>query len=106
MAHRLNHRELVATVARRFPDLTQRQIEDVIEVMVEVWRAELAQPDGEVVIRDFGKLIVEVQHMRNAGAVRAQMGSAAPEHLTRLYFRFRPTSGLREEIEQHLKEGA
>jgi len=106
LAHRLTHRELVATVARRFPDLTQRQIEDVIEVMVEVWRAELAQPDGEIVIRDFGKLTIEVQHMRNEGAVRAQMGSAAPDRLTRLYFRFRPTPGLREEIEQHLKEDA
>ena len=105
MAHRLNHRQLISAVARRFPDLTQRQIADVLDVLVEVWRAELAQPDGEVVIRDFGKLTVEVQQMRNSGAVRTQMGSTAPDRLTRLYFRFRPTPGLREEIEQHLKEG-
>ena len=69
------------------------------------WRDELAQPGGEVVIRDFGRLTVEVQRMRNSGAVRTQMGSAAPDHLTRLYFRFRPTPGLRADIEQLTKEG-
>lgn len=102
----MNHRELIATVSRRFPDLTQRQIADVLEVFVEVWRAELSQPDGEIVIRDFGKLTVEVQRMRNAGVIQKQMGSSPPEHLTRLYFRFRPTPGLRTEIERHLKEKA
>jgi len=101
----MNHRQLMSAVARRFPDLTQRQIADVLDVLVEVWRAELAQPGGEVVIRDFGKLTVEVQRMRNAGIVRAHMGGNAPDHLRRLYFRFRPTPGLREEVEQHLKEG-
>jgi len=101
----MNHRQLVRAIARRFPDLTQHQLADVLDVLVEVWRAELAQPGGEVVIRDFGTLTIEVQRMRNAGAVRSQMGSTAPDHLTRLYFRFRPTPGLREEVEQHLKEG-
>jgi nucleoid DNA-binding protein len=101
----MNHRQVIKQVARRFPDLTQHQIAEVIDVLVEVWRAELAQPGGEVVIRDFGKLTVEVQHMRNAGAVRTQMGSAAPERLTRLYFRFRPTPRLRTDIEQLMKEG-
>lgn len=100
----MNHRQVIEQVARRFPDMTQRQIAEVLEVLVEVWRAELAQPGGEVVIRDFGKLTVEVQRMKNAGAVRAQMGSAAPERLTRLYFRFRPTPGLRADIEQLIKE--
>jgi hypothetical protein len=52
-----------------------------------------------------GKLTVEVQRMKNGGAVRTQMGSAAPEHLTRLYFRFRPTPGLRADIEHLMKEG-
>jgi len=102
----MNHRQLVSTVARHFPDLTQRQIADVLDVLVEVWRAELAQPGGEIVFRDFGKLTVDVQHIRNAGAVRTQMGSTAPDRLTRLYFRFRPTPGLRADIEKHLKEGA
>lgn len=100
----MNHRQVIREVAGRFPDLTQHQIAEVLDVLIEVWRAELAQPGGEVVIRDFGKLTVEVQHMRNAGAVRTQMGSAAPDRLTRLYFRFRPTPGLRADIEQLIKE--
>ncbi len=100
----MNHRQVIREVAGRFPDLTQHQIAEVLDVLIEVWRAELAQPGGEVVIRDFGKLTVEVQHMRNAGAVRTQMGSAAPDRLTRLYFRFRPTPGLRADIEQLMKE--
>jgi len=101
----MSHREVIKQVARRFPDLTQQQIAEVLDVLVEVWRAELAQPSGEVFIRDFGKLTVEVQRMKNGGAVRTQMGSAAPERLTRLYFRFRPTPGLRADIEQLMKEG-
>lgn len=100
----MNHRQVIKQIARRFPDLTQRQIDDVLDVLVEVWREEMTQPGGEVVIRDLGKLTVEVQHMRNAGAVRTQMGSAAPDRLTRLYFRFCPTPGLREDIQKHLKE--
>ena len=102
----MNHRQLVSAVARRFPDLTQREIVDVLDVLVEVWRAELAQPSGEVVVRDFGKLTVEVQHIRASGVIRARLGSAAPDRLTRLYFRFRPTPGLRADIEHLMKEGA
>lgn len=101
----MNHRQVIKQVARRFPNLTQLEIAEVLEVLVEVWRAELEQPGGEVVIRDFGKLTVEVQRMKNGGAVRTQMGSAAPERLTRLYFRFRPTPGLRADIEPLIKEG-
>jgi nucleoid DNA-binding protein len=100
----VNHRQVIREVARRFPDLTQYQIAEVLEVLVEVWRAALAQSD-DVMIRDFGRLTVEVQRMKNSGAIRAHMGSGAPEHLTRLYFRFYPTLGLRDEIEQLLKEG-
>lgn len=102
----MTHRQLVSTIARRFPDLTQRQIDDVLDVLAEVCRAELALPGGEVVIRNLGRLTVEVQQMRSAGAVRAQMGSAAPDSLTRLYFRFRPTPSLRAEIEAQFKEQA
>ena len=100
----MSHREVIKQVARRFPDLTQHQIAEVLDVLVEVWSAALAQSD-DVVIRDFGKLTVEVQRMKNGGAVLAQMGSSAPERLTRLYFRFRPMPRLRADIEQLMKEG-
>ncbi|MBK9750766.1 MAG: HU family DNA-binding protein [Chloroflexi bacterium] len=101
----MNHREVIKQVARRFPDLTQQQIADVLDVLVEVWSTALAQPD-DVVIRDFGKLTVEVQRMKNSGAIRAQMGGSAPERLTRLYFRFHPVGSLRRRIERDLKERA
>jgi nucleoid DNA-binding protein len=104
----MNHRQLVAAVARRFPDLTHRQVDDLLDVLAEVVRAELAQPGGEIIVRNLGRLMVEVQRMRSAGAVRAQMRDrtgSAPDSLTRLYFRFRPATGLRISVEQNLKEG-
>ena len=101
----MNHREVIREVARCFPDLTQQQIAEVLDVLVEVWSAALAQSDA-VVIRDFGKLTVEVQRMKNGGAIRAQMGDSAPERLTRLYFRFHPVGSLRSRIEHNLKERA
>lgn len=101
----MNHREVIREVARRFPDLTQQQIAEVLDVLVEVWSAALAQSD-DVAIRDFGRLTVEIQQMKNSGAIRAQMGSSAPERLTRLYFRFYPVGSLRRRIEDHLKEPA
>lgn len=101
----MNHRQLVSAAARRFPDLTQRQVEDVLDVLAELWSAALAR-GHEVMIRDFGTLVVEVQRMRNSGVVQAQIGDSAPEHLMRLYFRFRPTPQLKAAVERQLKEGA
>lgn len=99
----MNHRQLVSAAARRFPDLTQRQVEDVLEVLVEVWSTALAHSD-EVMIRNLGTLRIEVQQMRNSGVIQAQMGGSAPEHLMRLYFRFRPTAQLKAAVERQLKE--
>ncbi|NUQ05802.1 MAG: HU family DNA-binding protein [Anaerolineae bacterium] len=101
----MNHREVIKQVARRFPDLTQQQIAEVLEVLVEVWSGALTQ-SNDVVIRDFGRLAVEVQQMKNSGAIRAQMGSSAPERMTRLYFRFYPVGSLRCRIAHDLKERA
>jgi nucleoid DNA-binding protein len=101
----MNHRAVIRQAAVRFPDLTQRQVEDVLNVLVELWSAALAQGD-EIVIRDFGRLTVDVQRLKNSGAVRAQMGTHAPQQLTRLYFRFHPVGSLRRRIEGHLKERA
>jgi nucleoid DNA-binding protein len=101
----MNHRQVIREVAGRFPDLTQRQIAEVLEVLVEVWSAAMAQSD-DVVIRDFGRLTVEVQRMKTSGAVRVQMGGNAPERLTRLYFRFYPVGCLRRSIERQMKERA
>ena len=101
----MNHRAVIRLVTRRFPNLTQQQIADVLDVLVEVWSAALAQSD-DVVIRDFGRLRVEVQRMKTSGAIRTQIGGGAPERLTRLYFRFYPVGNLRHRIEHDLKERA
>ena len=101
----MNHREVIRQAARRFPDLTQQQIAEVLDVLVEVWSAALAQSE-DVVIRDFGRLTVEIQRMKNGGAIRAHMGGRAPENMTRLYVRFHRVGSLRRWIEGHLKERA
>ena len=101
----MNHRDVIRQTAWRFPDLTQQQIADVLDVLVEVWSAALEQSD-EVVIRDFGRLTVEVQRMKTSGAIRAHMGDSAPERLTRLYLRFYPVGSLRRRIEGQFKERA
>ncbi|MBK8027030.1 MAG: HU family DNA-binding protein [Chloroflexi bacterium] len=102
----MNHRQMIRAVARRFPDLTQRQVEEVLAVCVEVWREALAQPGGEVVLRDFGRLSVDVQRMRSGGIVRARMGTDTPERLTRLYFRFHPVGTFRTKVEESYREDA
>lgn len=99
----MNHRELISAAARRFPDLTQRQIDDVLAVFVELWTDELTRLDGTITVRDFGTLKVEVQLIRPSGAIRRQMRDAHRTRLTRLYFRFRPSGALRRRVEEVLK---
>ena len=98
----MNHRQLISAAARRFPDLTQRQIEDVLTVFVELWTDELTRLDGTITVRDFGTLKVEVQLIRPSGAIR-RMRDAHQARLTRLYFRFRPSGKLRRRVEEVLK---
>lgn len=93
----MTHKASIRAVARRFPELTQRQVEEVLQAFIVVWQQQLEQRE-RVVIHGFGSLVVEVQHLRAAGAIR---------HLTRLsrlYFRFRPTNALRAAIERQVKE--
>ncbi len=99
----MNHRQAVQAVAKRFPDLTQHQVEDILAVLVEVWSGALAKSE-EVVIRDFGTLGIEVQELRSSGVIR--MRSDAPDKLKRLYFRFRPSPGMRSLVERKVKEQA
>lgn len=99
----MNHRQLVGAAARRFPDLTQRQIEDVLAVFVELWTDELTRLGGRITVRDFGTLKVEVQLIRPSGAIRRRMRDNDKTRLTRLYFRFRPSGALRRRVEETLK---
>ncbi len=99
----MNHRQTVQAVARRLPHLQKHIVAEVLEVAAEVWAAELAQPDGVVTVVNLGRLHVEAQQMQVGGAVReklkAQYGTV-PVTIRRLYYRFRPSSWLRDLIEE------
>jgi len=98
----MNHRQTIAEISKRLPRLKRRDVAEVLEVMTELWLAELAQPGGAVTVADLGKLVVEVQTLRSAGAVRRRLekqhGAQAPERFQRIYVRFRPTAKLRQAI--------
>ena len=82
------HREVIAEVARRLPHRTQRDVAEVVEVLTEVWLAELVN-GRSIIVPDIGRLSIEVQDMR-AGGLLAQHG-----RLRRVYGRFRPTENLK-----------
>ena len=85
------HRDVIAEVARRLPHQTRRDVNEVVEVLTEVWFEELAS-GGEVSLPDIGRLSIEVQDMTAGGAL------AAHGRLRRVYGRFRPTPQLKERI--------
>lgn len=98
----MNHQTTVREISRRLPRLARRDVAEVLEVMAELWLAELSQPGATVTVADLGKLVVEVQSLRSGGAVQrkmqAQQSSAAPKILKRIYVRFRPTGKFRAAI--------
>lgn len=99
----MNHRQTVQAVARRLPHLQRHTVAEVLEVVAEVWAEELAQPEGRVTLINLGKLQIEVQQMRVGGAVRDRLEAehgTAPTTIQRLYYRFRPSSWLRQKIEE------
>lgn len=87
------HREVIAEVARRLPHRTQRDVAEVVEVLTEIWSAELAQGNS-IIVPEIGRLSIEVQDMRAGGALN-QHG-----RLRRVYGRFRPIEALKEAIQE------
>ena len=87
------HRDLIATIARRLPHRTRRDVAEVIDFLIEVWTGELVR-GGTVSIPSLGKLTIEVQDMRAGGALSYR------GRLRRVYGRFRPTQALKERIEE------
>ncbi|HML23759.1 MAG TPA: HU family DNA-binding protein [Aggregatilinea sp.] len=84
----MRHREMIAYIASRLPHQTNRDVEDVIDVLIELMQDELMQ--GETAsLPDIGTLSIEVQNVHAAGAVRRQT-------LTRVYGRFRPAGALKK----------
>jgi len=84
---------MIAKVARRLPHRTRRDVDEVVDLLMEVWSEELTN-GGEVVLPDIGRLSIEVQDMTAGGAL-AQHGQ-----LRRVYGRFRPTPQLKAQIRE------
>jgi nucleoid DNA-binding protein len=95
----MNSRQTASEIVRRLPYLRRRDVQDVLEVLTELWGAELAKPDGQILITGLGKLYVEVHPLRTTGIVREQLrdklGKEAPEYIQRRSIRFRPSDKLR-----------
>ena len=97
----MNHKQLVSAISKRLPYLKRRDVAAVLDVMTELWLAELIQPGQTITLADLGKLSVEVQTFHVSGSVRRQMEHVhgeAPETMKRVYVRFRPTTHFRQAV--------
>ncbi len=99
----MRHRDLIAAIARHLPHQTQRDVEEVIDVLIELMQDELMKGEG-VSLPDIGKLAIEMQTVRVSGVVRQRLGSAAPPTMKRLCGRFRPAQSLRDRLEEEQKK--
>jgi nucleoid DNA-binding protein len=95
----MRHRDLIAAIARHLPHQTQRDVEEVIDVLIELVQDELARGE-EVSLPDIGKLSVDVRTVRVSGVVRQRLGPAAPPTLRRINGRFRPAQSLKDRLEE------
>jgi nucleoid DNA-binding protein len=95
----MRQREVIAYIARRLPHQTQRDVEEVIDVLIELMQDKLAQ--GETVsLPDIGTLSIEVQEMHADGAV---VQHSPQETLTRIYGRFRPAAALKDRVQKETR---
>ena len=95
----MRHRDIIAYIARRLPHQTRRDVEDVIDVLIELMQDKLAQ--GETVnLLDIGTLSIEVQKMHAGGAVRQH---SQQQLLTRIYGRFRPAEALKVRLQKEVR---
>ncbi len=95
----MNTQQMVNQITRRLPKFRKREVQEVIDVLLEVWQQELAQPDGELHLRGLGTLYVEIHPLRANGVTRQALlrkyGPNAPVLIPRRTIRFRPYDALR-----------
>jgi nucleoid DNA-binding protein len=87
------HREIIAHIARRLPHRSQRDVQEVIGLLIELWSDELTK-GNEILLPTIGKLSIEVQDLQAGGAL------AHKGNLKRVYGRFRPTPKLKKYIKE------
>ena len=104
----MNHKQLVSAISKRLPYLKRRDVAAVLDIMTELWLAELIQPGQTITLADLGKLSVEVQTFHVRGSVRRHIehvhGAETPESVKRVYVRFRPTTYFRQAVLNTYKE--
>jgi len=94
----MRHRDLIAAIARRLPDRTRREVEEVIDVLIELLQDDLAQ--GEAVsLPNIGTIHLETQQVRASQIVRQHPGFQA-ETIFRICGRFRPAQELKDRLKQ------
>ena len=91
------HKEVIAHIARRLPHQQQREVREIIDLLIELWSEELIQ-GNEVIVPTVGKLSIEVQDMQAGGALINQ------GCLQRVYGRFRPTPTFKRKIKENTIE--
>jgi nucleoid DNA-binding protein len=97
----MNRTQTIAIVSRRLRHLTRHDVSEVYKLIIDTWRAALLQPGGYVDIPGLGKLYIEAQDMRCAGAILTHLQAKrhiAPTTLRRYYCRFRPAGVLRQAL--------
>jgi nucleoid DNA-binding protein len=87
------HRDVIAKIARRLPQRTQRDVAEVVEILTEVWSEELIN-GKEIIVPEIGRLSIEVQNIKAGGALGKH------GRLRRVYGRFRPTPTLKQQIQE------
>jgi len=105
----MSYRKTIAEIARRLPHRSQREVAEVLDVLRDLWLAELVQPCKTIALFDLGTLSIEVQELQTAGAVRQTLhdkwGDEYPNLIQRIYGRFRPSAVLRRALEERHQEG-
>jgi nucleoid DNA-binding protein len=103
----MNTRQTVTEIARRLPDLHRHEVQEVISLLIDLWRAELLKPDGEIHVAGLGKLYVETHDLRATGAIRQRLinkfGKNAPQTVQRRVIRFRMSKPFHAVLKQEQK---
>ena len=103
----MNMHQTAAQIARRLPNLRKCDVQEVLEILTELWQIELAKVDGEIHIAELGTLYVETHRLRATGVIRqtlqAKYGASAPNTIQRRSIRFRPYEALRNVIKEESK---
>ncbi len=96
----MNTRQIAQAVAQRLPNQTQDNVLEVLQTVADVVEEELGRPGGYLYIQNLGRFHVDRHYLEPSGMLqnRYRPGWA----LMRLYFRFTPTTALRESVRDAL----